>query len=68
MNDRWPVRRGDCHTSQRHQGHDIYTCMETQGMSARRMGLWRLKRDEIDGWVESYSASIRPGYPCKGER
>jgi len=36
----------------------VYTWITGRGMPAHRMGrLWKFKRDQVDAWVESGSAS-----------
>lgn len=38
----------------------IYTWIDAKGIPAHRLGrLWKFKRDEVDRWVKSGSASDR---------
>jgi len=46
----------------------VYVWINEKDMPAHRMGrLWKFKREEVDRWVISGSASDRQGHGTKGE-
>ncbi len=47
----------------------VYVWINEKGMPAHRMGrLWKFKREEVDGWVTSGSASDKQGHGTSGAR